>query len=137
MLAASTVPVKHAARAYVIELALAQALYVLAASGRHWLIVQVSDPSWALFAGVVPALPIWLSFAAVWRYYRRIDEFEKLKFLKTLALSFGIGSCALVTYSLMEDAGLPKLAITWAWPTLAVTWALTTAIMSLAHQHAK
>jgi hypothetical protein len=30
------------------------------------------------------------------------------------------------------DAGLPPLAITWAWPTLAVSWALTTAIMQIA-----
>jgi hypothetical protein len=127
-------PVKYAAHAYIIELIFAQGLYVLAAAGRHWLIAHAGG--WALAAGAVPAIPIWLTFGVVWRYYRRIDEFERLKFLQTLAVSFGAGSCLLVTYSFLEDAGLPPLAITWAWPTLAVTWALTTAILQIA-QHSE
>ena len=86
----------------------------------------------ALAATLAPAVPVWLLLGAVWRYYRRIDEYEQRKLLETLAIAFGVGSCLIVTYSFLADAGLPFLAITWAWPTLAVSWALTTAIRSMA-----
>ena len=114
---AAAKPVKYAARAYIAELAIAQGLYAFAAGARHWLIAAAPDHLWAMAAATVPAIPIWLTFGVIWRYYRRIDEFEQRKFLQTLALSFGVGSCLLVTYSFLEDAGLPALAITWAWPT--------------------
>jgi hypothetical protein len=80
----------------------------------------------------LPVLPIWLTFLAVWRYYRRIDEFERLKLLQAVSIAFGIGSCLIVTYSFLADVGMPELAITWAWPTLACSWALTTAFISIA-----
>jgi hypothetical protein len=99
-------------------------------------VARAATPELGTAAKVLPALPIWLMLVSLWRYYRRIDEFERHKFLVTLATSFGIGSCIIVTYAFLMDAGLPPLALTWAWPTLAVSWGLTTAIMQIA-DHAK
>lgn len=122
-------PVKYASRDYIIEVVIVTALYVGAAVVRHWLIARATPYGLGTAAAVVPALPIWALFWVVWRYYRRIDEFERQRFLETLAISFGIGSCLLVTYAFLAEAGLSQLDITWAWPTLAVTWGLTGAIM--------
>ena len=133
---AATAPVKYAGRFYVLECAIVMGLYVAAVWARPWLVSHAATPILATAAKVLPALPIWLMFVSVWRYYSRIDEFERHKFLLTLAISFGIGSCAIVTYVFLMDVGLPPLAITWAWPTLAVSWGLTTAIMQIA-DHAK
>jgi hypothetical protein len=130
-------PVKYAGRAYLIELILTMGLYVAAVSARPWLVGHAAAPGLVLAAKVLPALPVWLTLGVVWRYYRRIDELERLKILQTLAIAFGVGSCLLVTYSFLEDAGLPPLALTWAWPTLAVSWALTSAIMSIAEYNEK
>ena len=127
-------PVKTAGRAYILELGLTMGLYMLAVTARPWLIDHAANPSLVLAAKLSPVFPIWLTFLVIWRYYRRIDEFEKLKFLQTIGIAFGVGSCLIVTYSFLEDAGLPQLALSWAWPTLAVSWALTGAIMS-AVQH--
>jgi len=129
MPATASTPVKTAGRDYIIEVVIVSALYVGAALGRHWLIAQAAPYGLAREAAVVPSLPIWALFWVVWRYYRRIDEFEKQKFLETLAISFGIGSCLLVSYAFLAEAGLSQLDITWAWPTLAVTWGLTGGIM--------
>jgi hypothetical protein len=134
MVPAATAPVKYAGRNYIVEVAVAMALYVGAILARPWLIAHAADHQLALAATLLPAVPVWLMLLVVWRYYRRIDEFERHKFLVTLAISFGIGSCLIVTYAFLMDAGLPPLAITWAWPTLAVSWALTSAIMSIANQ---
>jgi hypothetical protein len=125
-------PVKYAGRSYLIEIVVATALYVAAVQFRPWLAAQAATTALAAAAKVLPALPIWLTLWVVWRYYRRIDEFEQLKMLKTTAVAFGVGSCLIVTYTFLADAGLPPLALTWAWPTLAVTWAITQAILSIA-----
>jgi hypothetical protein len=129
MAATANAPVKYAGRDYLIEVVIATALYIGAAASRHWLIAQAPNPALKLAAAIVPALPIWGLFWVVYRYYRRIDEFEKQKFLETLALSFGIGSSLVCTWAFLSDAGISMLGITWAWPTLAVTWAVAGGIM--------
>ncbi|HEY8696142.1 MAG TPA: hypothetical protein VIM02_00870 [Rhizomicrobium sp.] len=131
---AATAPVKYAGRDYVIEVAIVSLLYAGAAAARHWLIAMAAPYGLGLAAALVPALPVWALFLVVWRYYRRIDEFEKTRFLETLAISFGIGSSLLVSYAFLADAGVPELGITWAWPTLAVSWALTGGIMHFARR---
>ncbi|MFL5239625.1 MAG: hypothetical protein ACJ8EL_18915 [Rhizomicrobium sp.] len=128
----AAVPVKYAGRIYITECAVVMGLYVAAVWIRPWLVDHAANHALATAAKILPALPIWLMVGSVWRYYERIDEFARHKLLVTLAISFGIGSCAVVTYAFLMDAGLPPLAITWAWPTLAVSWGLTTAIMNIA-----
>lgn len=129
---AAAAPVKYAGRNYLIECALVMALYVAAVWFRPWLVDHAANHYLEVAAKILPAIPIWMMLVIVWRHYLRIDEFERHKFLVTLAISFGVGSCAIVTYTFLEDMGLPPLAITWAWPTLAVSWGLTTAIMNIA-----
>ncbi|MES1257822.1 MAG: hypothetical protein ABUS51_05310 [Acidobacteriota bacterium] len=132
MAATATAPVKYAGRSYLIEFVSAMALYVAAIVVRPWLIDHAANSGFALAAKLLPIVPVWLMLVAVWRHYNRIDEFERHKFLVTLAISFGFGSCTVVSYSFLMDAGLPPLAITWAWPTLAVSWVITSAIRSIA-----
>lgn len=129
---AAAAPVKYAGRNYLIEFAIVMGLYVAAVLARPRLVEHAATHALGTAAKVLPALPIWLMLVAVWRYYRRIDELERHKFLVNLAIAFGVGSCAIVTYAFLMDAGLPPLAITWAWPTLAASWGLTTAIRQMA-----
>ena len=129
---ANAQPVKYAGRSYLLEFSAAIGLYVVLILVRPWLIAHAANHDLAVAATVSPALPVWLVLLIVWRYYRRIDEYEQKKFLETLAIAFGIGSCLIVTYSFLADAGLPFLAIPWAWPTLAVSWGITSAIRSMA-----
>ena len=134
---AAAPPVRYAGRAYLIEIVATMALYVAATQVRPWLAGHAATPALAAAAKVLPALPIWLTLWIVWRHYRRIDEFEQQKMLKTIAVAFGIGSCLIVTYSFLANAGLPPLALTWAWPTLVVSWAITAAILSIAEHNEK
>ena len=134
MAAAPSAPVKFAGRHYLVGIVVTTALYVGTILARPWLVAHAMSHALAVAATVLPALPVWLMLAAAWRYYLQIDELERHKMLVTLAIAFGIGSCAVVTYGFLMDAGLPPLAITWAWPTLAVSWGLTSAIRSIAEQ---
>lgn len=125
-------PVKTAGRDYIIEFSIALGLYAAAAGGRPWLIAHAGNHTLSLAATVLPIVPVWLMLAVVWRYYRRIDEFAQRRFLETLAVSFGLGSCAIMSYAFLADAGLPPLAITWAWPTLASFWLINSGVRSIA-----
>lgn len=127
-MASATQPVKYAGVSYIIEFSVVLALYVGAVLLRPWLADHAGSAGLLLMAKSLPAVPIWLMLIAVWRYYRRIDEFEQKRLLETLAISFGIASCAVVTYGFLADAGLPQISITWAWPTLAASWLLTAGI---------
>jgi hypothetical protein len=122
-------PVKYAGRSYIIECLIVAALYVGAVAGRPWLVSRATTQALALAAMLLPAAPIWAMLAVVWRYYRRIDEFEKQRFLETLAISFGVSSCLVGTYTVIADAGWPELAMGWSWPTLWVSWALIGVVM--------
>ena len=133
-MSATTVPVKTAGRTYVRECAASMALYIAATWGRPWLIAHAPNHALVIAATVLPAFAVWLLFVAVWRYYLHIDEFQKRQFLQSLSISFGLGCCALVTYNLLIDAGLPRLDISWAWPILAVVWLVASVIIKLANR---
>lgn len=133
-MSAMTVPVKSAGRTYVRECGASMALYLAATWARPWLIAHAPNHALAIAATVLPALPVWLLFVAVWRYYLHIDEFQKRQFLQSLAISFGLGCCALVTYNLLIDAGLPRLDISWAWPILAIVWLVSSIIIKWANR---
>jgi hypothetical protein len=133
-MSATTVPVKTAGRTYVRECAASMALYIAATWARPWLIAHAPNHALVIAATVLPAFAVWLLFVAVWRYYLHIDEFQKRQFLQSLAISFGLGCCALVTYNLLIDAGLPRLDISWAWPILAIVWLVSSVIIKLANR---
>jgi hypothetical protein len=80
---------------------------------------------------ISPALPIWVVFFAVLRYYRRIDEFQQRQLLVTLSLCFGLAAVFMASYSFFEDAGAPRLGTVWIWPIMGVIWGLTTAAQRL------
>jgi hypothetical protein len=130
----TTAPVKSAGRIYVIECAATMALYIGATWARPWLIAHAPNHALVIAAIALPALPVWLLFVAVWRYYLHIDEYQKHQFLQSLAISFGLGCCALVTYNLLIDAGLPPLGFSWAWPILGVGWLVASIIIKLAYR---
>ena len=124
----ASAPVKYAGRRYVVLFSLVLMLYGLAASKRHWIAGHVNDG--ALVAKLLPIVFIWLLLAVVWRYYLRIDEFARKRFLEATALTFGITSCTIVSYAFLTGSGLPLLGITWAWPTLASIWLLASGIQA-------
>lgn len=121
-------PVKQAPARYMWEFGVSTGLYVIAIVAREQLARLTGDPVLHVAIVALPVLPIWLMLLAVVRHYYRIDELAKMTLLRNVAVSAGLMSCLVTSYALLEDAGLPALSITWAWPTLATCWAVTTAV---------
>ena len=120
-----------ASRLYVLEIGGASALYVGVLYFRQPLLNHV-PASLAQAVMLLPILPVWGMFWAVIRFYRRVDEYQRLTLLKAVAFSAGIAACLYTSYPFAADAfGWKTLSMFYAWPVLAVTWGLATAYIQL------
>ena len=126
--------VKYAGRTYLIEFGIVAALYTLAVIARPWFTGLTQDPTLRFLAMALPVVPIWLMLVVVIRYYRPVDELETQKLLENVAIAAGVMACLTTSYAVLEDAGLPRLALTWAWPTLAICLLAAMGITRLRNQ---
>lgn len=126
--------VKYAGRTYLIEFGAVAAFYTIAALARPHLLAPTQEPTLRIVAAALPIIPIWLMLGVVIRFYRRVDELEKVKLLENIAIAAGVMACLTTSYAVLENAGLPALALTWAWPTLAICWGIATGISALRNQ---
>lgn len=123
MPAMPTMSAKAAERTYVMEMAIAAAAYVGLLYARKPLLAATSDPALGIAIKLAPIVPVYLIALAVWRHYRRIDEYARLKLLESLALAGGFTALIATTYIILEDIGLPHLDLLWSMPLFGVSWA--------------
>lgn len=116
--------VKYANRTYQIEMAITMALYIGLLLARPWLLAHTDGAMTAAAIKLLPAVPIWLLAFVLFRHYRRIDEFQRLKFLENLAVAGGVTAIAAVSYDFLQDAGAPRAELFWAWPIFAISWSI-------------
>ena len=122
-----------ASRLYLLEMGAVAALYVGAMFVRQPLLDRIGETGpLAQAVMLLPALPIWGMFAAVVRFYRRVDEYQRLELLQSVSIAAGVSACLFCSYPFAADAfGLKPLSLLYAWPILAMAWGLTTGIIQL------
>jgi hypothetical protein len=63
---------------------------------------------------LTPVVPIWLMLLVTIRYYRRIDEMQRLRYLQAASLTGGIMMCLAWSYpSVAKIVTLPPLGDVW------------------------
>lgn len=102
-------PVSRVPRRYFVEFSLAMVLYIAALFGRVFLLRQVDDRVLAAVITLAPILPIGLMGVAIFRFYRGVDEFHRLRFLKVTAITAGLTAAATASWSFLEDIGVPPV----------------------------
>jgi hypothetical protein len=122
-----------ASRLYLLEMGAVAALYVGDLFVRQPLLDRIGETGpLAQAVMLLPALPIWGMFAAVFRFYRRVDEYQRLELLQSVSIAAGVSACLFCSYPFAADAfGLKPLSLLYAWPILAVAWGLTTGIIQM------
>ncbi len=65
-----------------------------------------------------PMVPPLLMIAAVLRYFRRVDEYVRLRILENWALTAGITAVSTFTYGFLENAGFPRLSMFTVFPMM-------------------
>lgn len=117
-------PIRMVPRRYFIEFNGAMILYIAAVVARGEYARGIADPILRDLLLVAPILPVLLAAAAVTRFYRGMDEYHRLQLLESLAIAAGAGSVIAVSWSFLEDIGLPHLSIAYAWPIMAAVWGI-------------
>jgi hypothetical protein len=121
-------PVAQAPRRYIIEFGAAMLLYVVAVKGRVYALHYFAEPALRDAILLSPIVPILLGAWAVVRFYRRVDEFHKLRLLETLAISAGVTAVFAICWEFLEDVGAPHLQVIWAWGVMGLSWLVVTAV---------
>lgn len=121
---AVVVSVSQAPRRYWYEMALAFILYMAALFGRVELLKHTADPGLRNAITLSPIVPILLMGVAVYRFYRAMDEYHRIRALKVTAISGGITAIAAASWSFLEDVGAPALTNFGAFFILAGSFAL-------------
>jgi hypothetical protein len=115
-------PVSHAPRRYFIEFNGAIVLYIAAVILRAKFQSGIEDQVLRAFVVASPIVPVLLAAFAILRFYRGIDEYHRLQLLEALAISAGAAGVITISWSFLEDLGLPHLSIAYAWPIIGSVW---------------
>lgn len=122
---------RRVARAYRAELFTAIAVYVvlLLASIRYGRPL----PDGALRTAVLlaPMIGFGLMIRAIARHVGRIDEYQRLRILESLALAFGITGAVTFSYGFLETAGYPKLSMFTVWMVMGASWGAVCIVRAL------
>ena len=62
---------------------------------------------------------------AIVRFYRRIDEYHRLKILESLAISASVTAVVTISWIFLEDVGFPHPPIWYAFIVLMGSWGIT------------
>jgi hypothetical protein len=124
---------KTASRQYLFEIGGAGALYIGAMYARQPLLDRIGESGpLGQTVMLLPILPVWGMLAAVVRFYRQVDEYQRLELLQSVSIAAGVSACLFCSYPFAADAfGLKPLSLLYAWPILAVAWGLTTGIIQM------
>lgn len=116
---------KKVARAYLREMGLSMALYVvlLVAAIRYGRPMPDSALRTAIL--LAPMLGFFFAIWAVARHLRRVDEFVRRTLLETVAIGAAVTAAVTFSYGFLETAGFPKLSMFVVWPVMGASWALT------------
>jgi|ERR1700761_9140347 hypothetical protein len=86
---------------------------------------------------LAPLVPIWLMLLVTIRYYRRIDELQRLRFLQVAALTLGILLCVDWSYTCVQTVfALPPQPQDPSW-LFAIIYVIVTLIVNLRGHHAR
>jgi hypothetical protein len=118
-------PIKKVPRRYFIEFNAAMVLYIAAVLLRGSFASEITDPVFKALVIASPIPPVLLGALAVLRFYRGIDEYHRLQLLESLAISAGAAGVISISWTFLEDLGLPHLSIAYTWPIIAVVWMVT------------
>jgi hypothetical protein len=113
---------KQVARAYRAELWIAVAVYAVLLFGSILVARPMAASPLRTALLVLPMLGFALMIRAIVRHVARIDEYQRLRMLESLGLSFAITGAVTFSYGFLETAGFPRLSMFSVWIVMGVSW---------------
>lgn len=116
---------------YFIELFGGFALYAVV------LVVSI-DVGRPMPAGIVrtlievsPMIPFLLVVWIIVRGIRRLDEYQRLLQLESIAIAAGVTAGWTFTYGFLENSGFPLLSMFNVWPVMGAVWGVVTIVRTM------
>jgi hypothetical protein len=113
---------KRVGRAYRIELWTAIAVYVALVVASTRFGRPMEDGLLRTVVLLSPMIGFAMMIRAIARHVARIDEYQRLRLLESLALAFAITGAVTFSYGFLETAGYPKLSMFSVWMVMGVSW---------------
>jgi hypothetical protein len=115
---------KRVARAYRAELWTAIAVYavLLFVSIRFGRPMDDGLPRTLVL--LAPMIGFGLMIRAIARHVARIDEYQRLRMLESVALAAAITGAVTFSYGFLETAGFPKVSMFGVWIVMGASWLL-------------
>ncbi|KGF78731.1 hypothetical protein IA69_28475 [Massilia sp. JS1662] len=122
---------KRVGRAYRGELLTAIAVYVvlLFASIRYGR--PLDDGLLRTAVLLAPMIGFAMMIRAIARHVARVDEYQRMRLLETLALAFGITGAVTFSYGFLETAGFPKVSMFSVWMVMGVSWGIASLVLAM------
>jgi hypothetical protein len=127
---------KRVGRTYRIELWTAIAVYIVLLLGSIRFGRPLHDGLLRTVVLLSPMIGFGLMIRSIARHVVRVDEYQRMRLLETLALAFGITGAVTFSYGFLETAGYPKLSMFSVWMVMGVSWGVASFLRSLAGRRA-
>jgi hypothetical protein len=127
---------KRVARAYRIDLWTAIAVYVVLLLASIRFGRPMDDGPLRTVVLLAPMIGFALMIRAIARHVARIDEYQRLRMLESVALAFAITGAVTFSYGFLETAGFPKLSMFSVWIVMGASWGLVNLARGIAGRRA-
>jgi hypothetical protein len=128
-------PVTAAGRRYILQLTIWMLVYVAVCLAVIYAVNHTGVSGWLKVAMLLlPVIPVVAVFLAVLRFLRATDEFDRKILLESLAVAAGITALLAITYTFLENAGLPRPEAWWTWVALVGSWGVAKPIVTRFYQ---
>ena len=122
---------KRVGRAYRIELGTAIAVYVALVVASTRFGRPMADGLLRTVVLLSPMIGFAMMIRAIARHVARIDEYQRLRLLESLALAFAITGAVTFSYGFLETAGYPKLSMFSVWMVMGVSWGVASFVLAM------
>jgi hypothetical protein len=122
---------KRVGRAYRIELWTAIAVYVALVVASTRFGRPMADGLLRTVVLLSPMIGFAMMIRAIARHVARIDEYQRLRLLESLALAFAITGAVTFSYGFLETAGYPKLSMFSVWMVMGVSWGVASFVLAM------
>ena len=123
---------REARRKYLLEMGGAMALYIVVLFGSISVGRGMPESAARTLLLLTPLVPVGFAVWAIARQFGRMDEFQRLRSLETLAVAAAITAGATFTYGFLENLGFPRLSMFWIWPIMGGAWGVAAALRCVA-----
>jgi hypothetical protein len=116
-------------RRYLYEMAATACLYVVLV----FISIRTVEHVSGLAKYLVAVLPVFGGAAMAWaivRYALGMDEFQRQAATNAGAISAIVTAVFTMALGFLENAGLPRISLTWVWPIAVIVWGFSMPFVS-------